>query len=84
LDIGEPDPYTVVDFLNSKETDELLSLLGGLPLAIAQAGAFMQQTDSNTSEYVQFYKESWKDPMGSDSGSETQLEDYPNRSIHTT
>ena len=74
----------LVSLPDSEESKELLRLLDGLPLAIAQAGAFIRETNSSISEYVQFYKESWKDLMDSDNGSETPLEDYPNRSIYTT
>ena len=74
----------LVSLPDSEESKELLRLLDGLPLAIAQAGAFIRETNSSISEYVQFYKESWKDLMEPDNGSETPLEDYPNRSIYTT
>jgi hypothetical protein len=37
------------------------SRLGGLPLAIVIAGAFMRQTGTSITEYLQYYTESWSD-----------------------
>lgn len=33
--------------------------LGGLPLALTQAGAFMHQTNLSVEEYLRFYREMW-------------------------
>ncbi|KAJ5886400.1 uncharacterized protein N7473_009074 [Penicillium subrubescens] len=35
--------------------------LDGLPLAIVIAGAFMRETGINTTEYLEYYQESWSD-----------------------
>jgi hypothetical protein len=57
-------------------------LLGGLPLAIAQAAAFMRETHSSVSEYLELYKKEWNNLGGDDSN--TPLRHYPNGSIQTT
>jgi tetratricopeptide (TPR) repeat protein len=41
---------------NAEALEKLLDLLGGLPLAIAQAGAYMQSTDTPIDQYVTQYK----------------------------
>lgn len=40
-------------------SEELVKELGGLPLALAQAGAFMHQTNSSVDEYLRYYRETW-------------------------
>jgi hypothetical protein len=45
----------------SDQTKELLRLFGGLPLAIAQAAAFIRETYSAVSEYFEYYKKEWND-----------------------
>jgi tetratricopeptide (TPR) repeat protein len=39
----------------------LTGRLDGLPLAIVIAGAFMRETGINTTEYLEYYQESWSD-----------------------
>ncbi|KAJ5151485.1 uncharacterized protein N7482_010737 [Penicillium canariense] len=46
---------------NAVNTLALADRLGGLPLAIVIAGAFMRQTGTNITEYLQYYQESWSD-----------------------
>lgn len=48
----------------------LANRLYGLPLAIVLAGAFMRETGTSITEYLQFYQESW---------SELQLQSDPGR-----
>ncbi|KAJ5313205.1 uncharacterized protein N7443_000089 [Penicillium atrosanguineum] len=48
----------------------LASRLDGLPLAIVLAGAFMRETGTSITEYLEYYRESW---------SELQLESSPGR-----
>ncbi|KAB8212948.1 hypothetical protein BDV33DRAFT_94102 [Aspergillus novoparasiticus] len=48
----------------------LASRLDGLPLAIIIAGAFMRETGTSITEYLQFYQESW---------SELQMQSNPER-----
>ncbi|KAJ6120164.1 protein kinase subdomain-containing protein [Penicillium sp. IBT 18751x] len=43
------------------DTIALTNRLGGLPLAIIIAGAFMRETGTNITEYLQYYQESWSD-----------------------
>ena len=42
---------------------ELVNLLQGLPLAIAQAGSYMRETGTNAFEYMRLYKETWGELM---------------------
>jgi hypothetical protein len=62
---------------------ELLGLLDGLPLALAQAGSYLRETEIDTASYVRFYKQQWDDLIRSDSEFSTPLVDYQ-RSIETT
>ncbi|GFG21264.1 putative Pfs, NB-ARC and TPR domain protein (JCVI) [Aspergillus udagawae] len=52
------------------DTFALASRLDGLPLAIVIAGAFMRETGTSITEYLQYYEESWSD---------LQLQSNPNR-----
>ncbi|KAJ5811278.1 hypothetical protein N7474_007579, partial [Penicillium riverlandense] len=62
---------------------ELLSLLDGLPLALAQAASYLRETELDTSSYVRLYKQQWDDLIRSDDEYGTSLIDYQ-RSIGTT
>jgi len=62
----------------------LLEQLDGLPLAIAQAGAFLQETAVNLTDYLQFYEQEWSRLMESGSVTDAPLQDYPDRSVWTT
>ncbi|KAK3947253.1 hypothetical protein QBC32DRAFT_224584 [Pseudoneurospora amorphoporcata] len=62
---------------------ELLRLLDGLPLALAQAAAYIRETGSNTTQYVRLYKQQWDDLMKSSSKSGSPLLDY-DKEIRTT
>ncbi|KAJ5987943.1 hypothetical protein N7481_003153 [Penicillium waksmanii] len=46
---------------DSPDTLALASRLDGLPLAIVIAAAFMRQTGTSITEYLQYYRESWTD-----------------------
>ncbi|SRR6266536_1686633 len=63
---------------------ELLGLLDGLPLALAQAASYLRETGLDTTSYVRLYKEQWDDLMRSDGESGSPLVDYEQRSIGTT
>lgn len=63
---------------------ELLSLLDGLPLALAQAAAYCRETGLDTASYVRLYKQHWDDLMRPDPRSDSPLLDYDQRSIGTT
>jgi tetratricopeptide (TPR) repeat protein len=58
--------------------------LDGLPLAIAQAGAFLQESGTGIKAYLSFYEQQWSDLMGSTHMTEAPLQDYPERSVWTT
>jgi hypothetical protein len=63
---------------------ELLTLLDGLPLALAQAASYLRETEVDMSTYVQLYKQQWDDLMTSDGRHESPLVDYEQGSIGTT
>ncbi|KAJ5147913.1 hypothetical protein N7526_001265 [Penicillium atrosanguineum] len=44
-----------------EDTVALANRLDGLPLAIVVAGAFMRETGTSITEYLQFYQASWSD-----------------------
>ncbi|CAI7645854.1 unnamed protein product [Penicillium manginii] len=52
---------TTADLEDSPDTLALASRLDGLPLAIIIAAAFMRQTGTSISEYLQYYEDSWSD-----------------------
>jgi tetratricopeptide (TPR) repeat protein len=58
--------------------------LDGLPLAIAQAGAYIQESGSGLTKYLLFYKQQWSELMESDHLNDGPLKDYPDRSVWTT
>lgn len=47
--------------LTQIDTLALARRLDGLPLAIVIAGAFMRETGTSITEYLQYYRESWSD-----------------------
>jgi tetratricopeptide (TPR) repeat protein len=70
--------------LDETERDHLLELLDGLPLAIAQAGAYNQTTGSGLTKYISFYKRQWDELMTPGPLNDPTLKDYPDRSVWTT
>ncbi|KAK9485193.1 hypothetical protein V1527DRAFT_452484 [Lipomyces starkeyi] len=56
---------SVQNTIGKEEVDQditaLTDRLGGLPLAIVIAGAFMRETGTSISEYLQYYQKSWHD-----------------------
>ncbi len=50
-------PANIVD---SPDAVDLLVMLDGLPLAIAQAGAFLRETKTSIAKYIGFYKKKWQ------------------------
>ncbi|ROT37152.1 FabD/lysophospholipase-like protein [Sodiomyces alkalinus F11] len=63
--------------------EELLDLLDGLPLALAQAASYLGETRSDAASYVRRYNERFKELMQSDDES-APLMDYQQRSVWTT
>ncbi|KAK4981907.1 hypothetical protein LTR66_009615 [Elasticomyces elasticus] len=64
--------------------EHLLNKLDGLPLAIAQAGAFLQQGACAIETYLEFYEQQWKKLMEKQDLSDALLQDYPDRGVWTT
>jgi tetratricopeptide (TPR) repeat protein len=62
----------------------LLQRLDGLPLAIAQAGAYLQESGVGIKTYLKFYEQQWSGLMGSQHMANAPLTDYPDRSVWTT
>ena len=62
----------------------MLQLLDGLPLAIAQAGAYLQDSGVGLKTYLRFYEQQWSELMNADIVAEAPLQDYPDRSVWTT
>ncbi|KAL3426621.1 NB-ARC and TPR domain protein [Phlyctema vagabunda] len=69
---------------NETDGDRLLDLLDGLPLAIAQAAAFLQATGTEIQKYTEFYEQKWQELMRLHDWDTAPLLDYPDRSIWTT
>ncbi|TAQ87275.1 hypothetical protein B7494_g4384 [Chlorociboria aeruginascens] len=66
------------------EGDRLLDLFDGLPLAIAQAAAFLQETGTTPQKYIEFYNEKWKKLMVPRDCEGAPLQDYPDRCVWKT
>jgi tetratricopeptide (TPR) repeat protein len=66
------------------EGRRLLQLLDGLPLAIAQAGAYLQESGVGLETYLRFYGQQWDELMKEDAVADGPLQDYPDRSVWTT
>jgi tetratricopeptide (TPR) repeat protein len=60
---------------------ELLSLLDGLPLALAQAASYICVSGCGTAGYLRLYKQKWEELMSSES---SPLMDYEQRNVATT
>jgi len=63
---------------------ELLGLLDGLPLALAQAASYLRETGLDVTSYVRLYRQQWDDLMKSDAGSSSPLMNYDQRNVGTT
>lgn len=60
--------------------DSLVTRLGGLPLAIVQAGRYMRETGTSCQMYLRLYNTSWSELQAD----VPRLRDYPNGSVQTT
>ncbi|KAF2797949.1 purine and uridine phosphorylase [Melanomma pulvis-pyrius CBS 109.77] len=67
-----------------REGDELLGLLDGLPLALAQAAAYMSETGTSFGTYTRLYTEQWRALMKPHDGRRMPLRNYANGSVATT
>jgi hypothetical protein len=70
--------------IDSAESEELFRLLDGLPLAIAQASAYLRQSEISVAKYIQLYNQQWKSLMESQDRAGAPLRDYPDRSVWRT
>jgi hypothetical protein len=59
---------------------ELVEQLDGIPLALATAGAYLDQTAGSFSDYLRLYRESWVRLTETS----PELSSYENRTIHST
>ncbi|KAH7119384.1 hypothetical protein B0J13DRAFT_532484 [Dactylonectria estremocensis] len=66
------------------DCDQLLELLDGLPLALAQAASYLREKGIDVTTYVQIYKHQWDELMESRDASSRPLLDYEQGSIATT
>ncbi|KAM5348926.1 hypothetical protein ACJ41O_008749 [Fusarium nematophilum] len=66
------------------DCDQLLKLLDGLPLALAQAASYLREKGIDATTYMQIYKHQWDELMGSRDASSRPLLDYEQGSIATT
>ncbi|KAH7021522.1 Tetratricopeptide repeat-domain-containing protein [Microdochium trichocladiopsis] len=62
--------------------DDLLTLLDGLPLALAQAASYLRETGVSITKYLEIYCRQWDELMASGTG--RPLQDYEQGSIATT
>ncbi|KAH7111330.1 hypothetical protein B0J11DRAFT_619915 [Dendryphion nanum] len=67
-----------------QEGDELLALLDGLPLALAQAAAYMSENVTGFETYTRLYKEQWRELMEEQNSRKAPLRNYTNGSVATT
>ncbi|CAK3992683.1 tetratricopeptide repeat domain [Lecanosticta acicola] len=65
-----------------QDLETLLPKLGGLPLALVQAGSYLAATGITVSEYVSYYDETWADLMRYQE--QFPLQEYAERSVLTT
>lgn len=73
-----------VDLKTCHEANELMELLDGLPLALAQAAAYMTETGTSFSTYTRLYKEKWPALMDTSDRRRRPLRNYANGSVVTT
>ena len=70
--------------IDKSTCERLFDHLDGLPLAIAQAGAYLQESGIDIATYLKRYEQRWEDLVSSLDDIDEPLEDYPERSIWTT
>jgi tetratricopeptide (TPR) repeat protein len=70
--------------LDSGQIEELFKLLDGLPLAIAQAAAYLQESRISVIKYIEFYEKRFQELMELQDKAGIPIQDYPDRSIWTT
>jgi tetratricopeptide (TPR) repeat protein len=70
--------------IESAESERLFNRLDGLPLAIAQAGAYLRESGVGLATYLKFYEKQWAELIESQGRAHSPLQDYPDRSVWTT
>ncbi|PSN58895.1 hypothetical protein BS50DRAFT_317756, partial [Corynespora cassiicola Philippines] len=65
-----------------EDADVILQRLSGLPLALSQAGSYMQQTNVSASAYTKHYDETWERLMQKQG--RFPLKEYGDRNVLTT
>ncbi|KAI9823351.1 MAG: hypothetical protein M1819_001359 [Sarea resinae] len=61
---------------NPAQGERLLGLFDGLPLAIAQAAGYLQESGIGIEAYIDFYEQQWEELMGSGDLADAPLQDY--------
>jgi len=74
--------FTTLHQLTLLGSEELVQELGGLPLALAQAGSYIHQTNYDVIGYLSLYRETWSTLF--ESNTFLSLRDLGGRSILTT
>lgn len=64
------------------DADIILDLLSGLPLALTQAGSYLQETNMSTSAYVKHYDSTWERLMQIQT--RYPVQEYGDRNVLTT
>ncbi|PSN58583.1 hypothetical protein BS50DRAFT_133092, partial [Corynespora cassiicola Philippines] len=65
-----------------EDADVILQRLSGLPLALTQAGSYMQETNISASAYARYYDATWERFMQEQG--QFMLEEYGDRNVLTT
>ncbi|KAH7628858.1 hypothetical protein B0T09DRAFT_267498 [Sordaria sp. MPI-SDFR-AT-0083] len=69
------------ELMMDDDAKRLLHLLGGLPLALAQAAAYMGELNLHVASYIRLYEQQWDELF---QNTDSSLPDYGNRSVWTT
>jgi len=65
------------------EAKELVKRVDGLPLALAQAGAYLR-SNPGIADYLELYRNKWKEIMAGNAEHDVSLKDYAHGSVGTT
>ncbi|KAK1774869.1 hypothetical protein QBC45DRAFT_360957 [Copromyces sp. CBS 386.78] len=69
------------ELMMDDDAQKLLRLLEGLPLALAQAAAYMEELNLDVASYIRLYEQQWGKLF---QNTDSSLLDYGNRSVSTT
>jgi len=70
--------------IGKPEGERLLETLDGLPLAIAQAGAYLQSGGLGIGKYLEYYGNCWNELWTSRDWGGDLMKAYPSRTVATT